>query len=326
MPGDAPLSPRAKRERFRALLERKALSVMPGGFSPAYARVAEIAGFECFFVAGSQMSAFLLGVPDNGILGLRDVADHVRHVADRTSLAVFVDADTGYGNAVNVHYTVREFVNAGVAGMQIEDQEAPKKSGTGAGRRCISTQEAIGKYRAAVAARNEIDPSFVLCARTDSLGSEGGSFEDAVLRCIAYAKEGGVDFVWLNSIHTLEQVEEACSRIPVPVLASWLGPKPTPALEEFERRGLRILLHPAIAASSGLQAAWHVLHDMKVRGSAAIDEWAAAARQTPYGVADLKKIFDAENIRRIEEACLPEEQRRDYARTHGGETPLDPRK
>jgi len=322
MSREKPLTATEKRLRFRQLIKRKSLSVMPGGFSPAYARMAELAGFECFFLAGSQMSAFLLGVPDNGILGLRDVVDHARHMARVTPMPILVDADTGFGNAVNVHYTVQELLNAGVAGLQIEDQEAPKKSGTGAGRRCISIEENVGKLKAAAAARNELDPQFVICARTDSLGSEGGSFEDAVARCIAYAHDGGADIVWLNSIRTLEQVAEACAKIPVPMLASWGGPRPTPSLEEFERRGLRILLHPTIAASAGMQAAWQMLHDMQARGSQAIDDWAAGVASHPAGSADLKKLFNADKIREIEELCLPESNRRDYVNTSGGQTPL----
>ena len=322
MAGSNPLTPTEKRLRFREVIKRPTLSVMPGGFSPAYARLAEMAGFECFFLAGSQMSAFLMGVPDNGILGLRDVVDHARHMARATPMPIMVDADTGFGNAVNVHYTVQEMVNAGVAGLQIEDQEAPKKSGTGGGRRCISIDENVGKLRAAAAARNEIDPSFVICARTDSLGSEGGSFENAVERCIAYAKDGGADLVWLNSIRTLEQVEEAAKRSPVPLLASWGGPRPTPTLEEFQKRGLRILLHPTIAASSGMQAAWQLLNDMQARGSQAIDDWAAAVTKQSAGRADLKEMFNADKIREIEEMCLPESARRDYVNTSGGNTPL----
>ena len=130
---------------------------MPGGCSPLYAMMAEQAGFESFFLAGSQVSAFLYGLPDCGAVGLRDVVDHARHVAARTRIPVLVDADTGYGNAVNVFFAVQEFVRAGVAGVSIEDQEAPKKSATLAGRRCISTEEAVGKIRAAVAARDELD-------------------------------------------------------------------------------------------------------------------------------------------------------------------------
>jgi 2,3-dimethylmalate lyase len=322
MSAPRPLSPTEKRIRFREVINRKSLSVMPGGFSPTYARMAEMAGFECFFLAGSQMSAFLLGVPDNGILGLRDVADHARHMARVTPMPIMVDADTGYGNAVNVHYAVQEFVNAGVAGLQIEDQEAPKKSGTGAGRRCISIEENVGKLRAAVAARNELDPQFVICARTDSLGSEGGSFEDAVQRCIAYATDGGADLVWLNSIRSLDQIEEAARRAPVPLLCSWGGPKPTPELDEFEKRGLRILLHPTIAASAGMQAAWQLLHDMKALGSKGLNDWAARVATQSAGAADLKKIFNADRIREIEDLCLPDSAKRDYVNTSGGHTPL----
>src|SRR4051812_13563266 len=179
-----PLTSTEKRIRFREILARKSMTVMTGGFSAAYARLAEMAGYECFFIAGSQMSAFLLGVPDNGILGLRDVVDHTRHVAAQTNIPILVDGDTGYGNAVNVHYAVQEFVHAGVASVQFEDQEAPKKSGTAAGRRCISIEEAVGKIKAAVNAKNELDPEFSICARCDTLGAEGGTFEEALERCI----------------------------------------------------------------------------------------------------------------------------------------------
>src|SRR5579862_9942402 len=93
---------RRKRRKFREILQRPRLTVMPGGFSPLYARLAEEAGFQCFFLAGSQLSAFLYGVPDNGIIGLRDLVDHARHMAARCDIPIMVDGDTGYGNAVNV--------------------------------------------------------------------------------------------------------------------------------------------------------------------------------------------------------------------------------
>ncbi len=174
--------------------------------------MAEKAGFECFFIAGSQISAFLYGLPDSGAVGLRDVVDHVRHVAARARIPVLVDGDTGYGNAVNVFFAVQEFVRAGVAGITIEDQEAPKKSGTLAGRRCIPIDEAVGKIRAAVAARDALDPTFVVCARTDAIGSEGTGFEDALERCVAYSDEGGADLVWLNSVESRDQLQTSLRR------------------------------------------------------------------------------------------------------------------
>jgi 2-methylisocitrate lyase-like PEP mutase family enzyme len=306
-----------KREAFRRIIARPGVTAMPGGFSPLYARMAQQIGFECFFIAGSQMSAYLLGVPDNGILGLRDVADHVRHVAARCHIPILVDGDTGFGNAVNVHYSVQEIVRAGAAALQIEDQEAPKKSGTSAGRRCIPRDEAVGKIRAAVAAKNELDPSFVICARCDALGAEGETFEDALARCIAYVREGGADLVWLNSVQSRDDLARACAEIPGPVLTIWGGPAPAPTLEEYERLGTRIALFPVIAAVAGMQAAWDVLNDLKVRGTAALDAYQERAASSPWGRAQFATFTRAGEIRELEDAFLPESHQRDYDSTWG---------
>jgi 2-methylisocitrate lyase-like PEP mutase family enzyme len=314
---------RAKRARLRALLARKQLTVMPGGFSPVYARIAELAGFESFFLAGSQMSAYLLGVPDTGIVGLRDVVDHARHVAARTELPIFLDLDTGFGNAVNVHFSVEECIRCGVAGVSIEDQEAPKKSATVAGRRCISRDEAIGKYRAAIAARDALDPSFVICARCDVLGAQGGSFEEALQRSIAYVRDGGADFVWLNSVESREQVARACKEIPAPVMVIWGGAPPAPSLDEYATLGVRVALYPVIASAIGLQAAWMVLNDFKERGTVALDDWARTVKESPSGPVSLTSIVRFDQIRDIEQRCLPDEVQRDYDGTWGHRTLLD---
>ena len=173
---------------------------MSGGFSPLHARMSEMLGYEAFFMSGSQVAAFVYGYPDVGLLGLQEMAENVRRITNVADIPVFADADTGYGNAVNVYYTVQAYIRAGAAGLHIEDQEAPKKSGTLAGRRLISVEEAIGKYKAAVAAKKELDPDFVVCARCDSIGAEGGGFENAIERSIAYVKEAGVDAIWVNTL------------------------------------------------------------------------------------------------------------------------------
>lgn len=329
MPGTYAESVRDKRRKFREILGRDALTVMPGGFSPVYARVAEEAGFECFFVAGSQMSAYLLGVPDIGVIGLRDVVDHARHVAARSDIPVLLDTDTGFGNAVNVHYTVTEVIRSGVAALQIEDQEAPKKSGTQAGRRCLPLDEAVGKYRAAVAARDEADPDFVVCARCDALGAEGETFDDALRRSVAYAERGGVDLLWLNSVETREQIAKAADTVPVPLLVIWGGGDPVPTLEEYQELGATIVLYPTLAANAGLQGAWHALHDLKARGTPALAELAARARECPWGGTEVRKLLGYDKAREMEARFLPESQRRDYEGTWGhvgvmgrtGETP-----
>src|SRR6187549_791434 len=184
-------------KRFGALLKRRELLVMSGGFSPLHARMSEVLGYEAFFMSGSQVCAYIYGYPDVGLLGLSEMADAVRRLTAACNIPIFADADTGYGNAVNVYHTVQAYIRAGAAGLHIEDQEAPKKSGTLAGRRLVSVDEAIGKYRAAMAAKKDLDQNFVVCARCDAIGSEGGDFKTAVQRGIAYVKEAGVDAVWM---------------------------------------------------------------------------------------------------------------------------------
>jgi 2-methylisocitrate lyase-like PEP mutase family enzyme len=301
-----------KRLRYRELLGRDDVVVMPGGFSPVYARMAQDIGFECFFLAGSQISGFLLGVPDAGILGLRDIVDHARHAAAHTDIPIMLDADTGFGNAVNVHYTVQEIVRCGVAGLNIEDQEAPKRSPTGGGRRCIPRGEAAGKIRAAVAARNAIDPAFVIAARCDSIGVEQ-DFADTIARCKAY-EEAGADLIWLNAVERREQLAQVCAAVAKPVLCNWFSTvEKAPSLEEFRTLGVRIALYPVMAAQAGLQGAWELMNDFKARGPAALADWRKRSAAGPYGAADYKALTGHADVRRIETAYLPAEVQRDYS-------------
>ncbi|HEX6512104.1 MAG TPA: isocitrate lyase/PEP mutase family protein, partial [Chloroflexota bacterium] len=307
----------SKGARLRDLLRRPELLVMPGGFSPLFAAMAELAGFEAFFVAGSQTSAFLYGLPDVGIIGLRDMVDHARHVAARCDLPIMVDADTGFGNAVGVYFTVQEYIRAGAGALNIEDQEAPKKSGTAGGRRCISKEEAIGKYKAAVAARDELQPDFVICARCDLVGAEGGTFEEALDRCVAYVEEGGADMIWLNTLQTREQIEQACRRIPAPVLPAYGGPRPAPTLEEWHNLGAKVALYPALTTNVALQAAWDMLHDFRERGTDALADFAERARNGPWGAADRGALVGTGLIDELEERFLPPDLQRDYESTFG---------
>lgn len=303
--------------RFREVLARDGMLVMPGGCSPLYCKIAEAAGFEAFFVAGSQLSAFLYGVPDVGLIGMRDMSAHVQQITRVTSVPVLVDGDTGYGNAVGVHYAVREFIAAGAAGVQFEDQEAPKKSGTGAGRRCIPVAEAVGKIRAAVAARDATDPDFVICARCDVIGAEGGSFAEAIERCTAYLTDGGADLVWLNSPESLDQIRRACEAVPGPVLTTWAQPGPTPTIEQFADLGLKVILFPVTASLAGAAASWHVLHDLKERGTVALDEWARWTAAHGWTRSSLGDLVGLPGIRGIEESFLPAGAQRDYSSTYG---------
>lgn len=306
-----------KRQRLRARLKRPEILVMPGGFSPLLAKIAQDAGFEAYFLAGSQLSAFLYGYPDTGVLGLRDVVDHARHIAARVEIPLLVDFDTGFGNAVNVWYAVQECVRSGAAALQIEDQEAPKKSGTLAGRRCIPRAEAVGKIRAAIDAKQSIDPDFVVCARVDALGAEGENWESALARAQAYVDEGGADLVWLNSVQTREQLEEACRKVAAPILTIWGGAGPAPSPKDFETLGVRVALYPTLASSVGMHAAWHVLHDFKSRGLPAIADWQAQMKSAPHGMANFAELTGLPKVRALEGDFIPAESQRDYETTWG---------
>jgi 2-methylisocitrate lyase-like PEP mutase family enzyme len=305
--------------RFRELLKRPEVLVMSGGFGPLHARMSEVLGYDAFFMSGSQVAAYVYGYPDVGLLGLSEMVESVRRITNVTDIPVFADADTGYGNAVNVHYTVQAYIRAGAAGLHIEDQDAPKKSGTQAGRRLISREEAIGKYQAAVAAKNEIDPDFVVCARCDSIGSEGGNFKDAVERSIAYVKEAGVDAIWVNTLTKREEIEEACRRIPAPVIAPYYGPRPSPTFDEFQKLGAAAVLYPSLTTANGLQATWELLHEFKERGPVVLEDWNKRALASRWGPVPRTQdpILPAGKILKLEDEFIPKELQRDYDKTFG---------
>jgi 2-methylisocitrate lyase-like PEP mutase family enzyme len=292
---------------------------MSGGFSPLHARMSEVLGYGAFFMSGSQVAAYVYGYPDVGLLGLNEMTEAVRRITNVSGIPVFADADTGYGNAVNAYYTVQAYIRAGSAGLHIEDQEAPKKSGTLAGRRLISVEEAIGKYRAAVAAKQELDPDFVICARCDSIGAEGGNFADAVERSIRYVEEGGVDAIWVNTLTKREEIEEACRRIPAPVIAPYYGPRPSPTFDEFQALGVAAVLYPSLTTANGLQATWELLHEFKERGPVVLEEWNHKAQSSRYGVVPRTHdpLLPAEKIRALEDNHIPKELQRDYDKTFG---------
>src|SRR5262249_24321001 len=147
----------------------------------------------------------LLGLPDAGLATMTEMHLNARYIANAVAIPVIADADTGYGNAVNVMRTVREYVQTGVAGIHIEDQVMPKRCGHVAGRQVIALHEAVGRYRAADHVRREIDPDFVLIARTDARGAHGGSLDEAIRRANAYL-EAGADLAFVEGPTSIDEV------------------------------------------------------------------------------------------------------------------------
>ena len=176
--------------RLKTLFQRPELFVLAGGINPIGAKMAEALGYDAFYMSGGNTSAHQLGWPDSGT-SMRDMVDNARKIVLTVQIPVFADADTGYGDAISTHYTVREYIQAGIAGAHIEDQTFPPKSGPR--RRCISIEEMVGKLRAAMDAKQALDPDFVIMARCDLGGVPGASFAEIIERCQAYKAEAQVD-------------------------------------------------------------------------------------------------------------------------------------
>ena len=256
------------RKRLRARLTSGPLIVAPGIYDAYGARFVEQAGFEAVYMTGNGVSASLLGRPDVGLVDLTLIASHARRVAACVDIPLICDADTGYGNAVNVRRTVEEFEAAGVAAIHIEDQLSPKRCGQLPGARpVIVLGEAVGKIEAAVAARR--DPDFIIIARTDS--ADGHGLDEAIRRVKAYVKAGAdVAFVELKSSPTLlDDLKRVASEVAAPCFVNVDGGGKLGELTaaEIEQLGLRIAIYPGLARGAAGFAIREALGALKSDGN-----------------------------------------------------------
>jgi 2,3-dimethylmalate lyase len=290
--------------RLKTLFQQPALFVLAGGINPIGAKMAESLGYDAFYMSGGNTSAHQLGWPDSGT-SMRDMVDNARKIVLTVQIPVFADADTGYGDAISTHYTVREYIQAGIAGAHIEDQTFPPKSGPR--RRCIPIQEMVGKLRAAMDAKQALDPDFVIMARCDLGGVPGASFSEIIERCQAYKAEAQVDVICPNGLRTWEEIQEAIRLIPgpvVPLIPAHLSPYPS--LQAQQDAGAAAAWFPALTTMAGLQANWDFLSDFQQRGTSALDALRAQATQSPWGVASNGRILDESRLRSMEAMYLPD--------------------
>jgi 2-methylisocitrate lyase-like PEP mutase family enzyme len=251
------------RKRLRELLASQRLIVAPGIYDAYGARLVEQAGFEAVYMTGNGVSASLLGRPDVGLVDLTLITSHAHRVASAVAIPLICDADTGYGNAVNVRRTVEEFEAAGAAAIHLEDQVSPKRCGHLPGARpVVPLAEAVGKIEAAVAARS--DPDFVIIARTDAATGEG--LEEAIRRGKAFRAAGaGAVFVELNSSPDIaEMLKRVAGEIDAPCLVNVgeSGKLGELTAAELEKIGMRIAIYPGLArcaAGYGIREALEVL-------------------------------------------------------------------
>jgi 2-methylisocitrate lyase-like PEP mutase family enzyme len=248
--------------------------VAPGAFDPLSARLVEEAGFSAVYMTGFGTSAALIGRPDVGLLTMTEMADNAGRIAACVDIPVIADADTGYGNPLNVIRTVGAYEAAGVAGIHIEDQVAPKKCGHLEGKMVIPAGEMAEKIRAAVEARTQ--PEFVIIARTDARAVEG--LERSLQRGRMY-REAGADVLFIEALTSEAEAEEAITAFPdVPLLFNWAegGKTPPISLDRVTELGYRIVIFPISTLLAATAAMRRILQEIATAGTPV-----AAMRELP---------------------------------------------
>jgi 2-methylisocitrate lyase-like PEP mutase family enzyme len=228
----------------------------PGAYDALSARLIEQAGFDVVYMTGFGTTASLIGRPDVGLLSGAEMVDNARRIVSAVDVPVIADADTGYGNAINVVRTVQLYEQAGVAGIQLEDQVMPKKCGHMSGKALIGADEMVGKLRAAVAART--DPDLVLIARTDAVAVEG--LDAAIERARAFA-EAGADVLFVEAPTSEDDIARVAEELAgvAPLVFNWAegGRTPPLSLERIAELGFSLVIYPIgtlLAATAGIRS------------------------------------------------------------------------
>ncbi len=295
--------------RLRELLRGGAPIVVPGCYSALTARIFAQAGFPALYMTGYGTSLSLLGLPDAGLATMTEMHLNARYIAAAVAVPVIADADNGYGNAINVIRTVREYVGTGVAGIHIEDQAIPKRCGHVAGRQVIPLVEAVGKYRAAARARDDTDPDFVLIARTDARGAHGGTLDESIRRANAYL-EAGADMAFVEGPTSLDEVRRIGREVKGPIFYNQTGLSPRLSVAEMRDLGIAIAILPGAALRATVKAVYDLAVALRERGPLAEAELNESLKGHP--LADLHTFAGFDQIRAWEEAYLPPEELAKY--------------
>ena len=256
--------------RLREKIESRQFFVAPGVFDAMSAMLADRVGFDAVYASGYWLTASYLGIPDAGLATYTDMLDRVSMVVSKVKAPVIADADTGFGGLLNVHHTVQGYERAGVAAIQIEDQEFPKKCGHTPYRRVVPLADMVAKIRVAVDARSSRD--FLVIARTDSRSGKG--LDEAIARGRAFAA-AGADIVFLESLESEQEMRLACQSIDAPMLANMAdgGRTPIHTADELNAMGYAAAIFPslsALAANAAMLSALRHLRSTGVGGAAAV--------------------------------------------------------
>ncbi|MFN4189876.1 MAG: oxaloacetate decarboxylase, partial [Pseudothermotoga sp.] len=235
-----------KAKRFREYLAREnTLTLRVCAYDALSALLIERAGFEVVGTTGYGISASLIGQPDIGLVGFAEMLERVRTIVNATNLPVDADIDTGYGNALNVFWAVKNFARIGAAGVRLEDQIWPKRCGHMEGKSIISLEEMVSKIKAAVDAKNSENPWLVIGARTDARSVAG--FEEVLRRAKAYA-QAGADYIYIEAPQSIDEIRTLVREVPKPISFNIIpgGKTPNFDLKELEKIGVKYLSVPMV--------------------------------------------------------------------------------
>jgi 2-methylisocitrate lyase-like PEP mutase family enzyme len=300
--------------RLRALIANGSTLYVPGCFNAMSARVLESAGFGAIYMTGYGTSLALTGLPDVGLTTMSEMVANARYIASAVRVPLIADADTGFGNAINVIRTVREYIGAGVAGIHLEDQVSPKRCGHVAGRLVIPMDEAVGKIRAAADTRAGLDPDFVLIARTDARGASGGSLDEAIRRANAFLA-AGADLAFVEGPTSVEEVQRICREVQGPVFYNMTGVSPRFTLDEMRTLGIALCISPNAMLRAGLGAMYDLALQMRDEGPVAETRFMESFKN--HALGDLHTFAGFDQVREWEREYLGEEAMQKYADSIG---------
>lgn len=256
--------------RLRELIEQESILILPATMDPLTAKVVETVGFPAAYLGGYSTSISKLGYPDAGFLTMPELVANAHNVRETVDIPVIADIDDGFGSATNVVRTIRECISAGIAGVQIEDQAAPKRCGHVKGKQVVSMETAIGKIQAAVDVREERDKEFVIIARSDAYGAASGSLDDAIERVNAYC-EAGADVAFVEGPTTREEVKRIGREVEAPLLYNCYDMSPKLEPEAVQGLGYDIILY-SVAMHAATVGMFHYTQLIMDEGTRAITE------------------------------------------------------
>lgn len=288
-----------RRKRFKQLVEAEEILLLPGAYDALSAKLIEAAGFQGVYMTGYGQAASKLGQPDVGLMTMTEMVERAGDMVMAVDIPVVCDADTGFGNNVNVVRTIREYERLGAAAIQLEDQTMPKKCGHMLGRDVIDAQDMVMKLKSAVAART--DPDFLIIARTDARTNCG--IDEAIRRGKLYA-EAGADIVFVESVESVEEMRRVNREIPARTIANMVETGRTPFLtaRELQDVGYDLVVYPISSLFVAAKSVYDMLLDLKANGTTKnyLDKMMSFSQFNDFIGLPLVRELEANHFERIE--------------------------